>query len=598
MIAPLPENEAERLKALQACRVLDTLPEPEFDDVTLLAAQICGVPMAAVSLIDTDRQWFKSILGLDAAQTPRDIAFCAHTILQPDLLLVPDAHNDPRFSDNPLVTGAPSIRFYAGMPLTTSDGLALGSLCVIDRQPRQLSADQKAALRALGNQISSQLELKRQIALQEQMIAERKEIEKTLQAEIAERSRTEAELEWVLAQNAQVLASISSILIGVDADGTITTWNRAASVAFGLKTSEALGRRFVDCGIRWNWEQIGAAIRTCEDEWSPVRLEVMSYLTPEGKECFLSVTLNPISHHSDEPQGFLLLAADITQRRILESQLATAQKLESIGQLAAGIAHEINTPVQYIGDNLRFLQEGFQARNGVLLAYQDAFRQLDPATQAALHQAEEDADASYFAEEIPRAIQQAVEGIDRVTHIVRAMKDFSHPGTTHKVATDINRALESTLTVAHNEWKYVADLVTDFDPDLPLALCLAAELNQVFLNMIVNAAHAIGDVMGGNGGVKGTLTISTRCGSDWIEVSIGDTGSGMTEAVKARIFDPFFTTKPVGRGTGQGLSISHAVIVEKHGGSIDVDTAPGRGTTFTVRLPIAQTECVQSAGKE
>ncbi len=594
MIAPLPENEAERLNALYVCRILDTPPEPEFDDVILLAAQICGVPQAAVSLIDTDRQWFKSILGLDAVQTPRDVAFCAHTILQPDLLLVPDAHADPRFSDNPLVTGAPSIRFYAGMPLTTSDGLALGSLCVIDQKPRHLSVHQQTALRVLGNQISSQLELKRHITLQEQLIAEREEVEKSLQAEIAERSRTEAELEWVLAQNAQVLASISSILIGVDADGIITTWNRAACAAFGLKASEVLGEQFADCGIRWNWEQIGAAIRTCEDERSPVRLEDISYLTPEGRERFLGVTLNPISHHSDEPQGFLLLAADITQRRILESQLATAQKLESIGQLAAGIAHEINTPIQYVGDNLRFLQEAFQARQGIMLAYQDAFKQMDPATQAALRQMEQDADASYFAEEIPNATRQAVEGIDRVTHIVRAMKDFSHPGTTDKVATDLNRALDSTLTVAHNEWKYVADLVTDFDPGLPLVFCLPAELNQVFLNMIVNAAHAIGDVMGGSSGTKGTLTVRTRPDADCVEISIGDTGSGMTEDVKARIFDPFFTTKPVGRGTGQGLSISHTVIIEKHGGSIAVDTAPGRGTTFTIRLPIAQSACAQS----
>ena len=222
----------------------------------------------------------------------------------------------------------------------------------------------------------------------------------------------------------------------------------------------------------------------------------MRYLTPDGKERFLGITLNPIHHYSDEPQGFLLLAADITQRRLLEGQLATAQKLESIGQLAAGIAHEINTPIQYVGDNLRFLQDGFQARQGVMLAYQDAFREASPATQEAIRQAEEDADSQYLAKEIPDAIRQAVEGIERVSHIVRAMKEFSHPGTAHKVAADLNRALDSTLTVAHNEWKYVADLVTDFDPDLPPVLCLPAELNQVFLNVIVNAAHAIGDVVG------------------------------------------------------------------------------------------------------
>ncbi len=593
MTAPIPENETERLKALYACHILDTLPEPEYDEVTFLAAQICGVSQAAVSLIDTDRQWLKSTLGMDVRETPRDIAFCAHTILQPDLMIVPDTHADTRFLENPQVTGDSSIRFYAGAPLITSNGLALGALCVVDQKPRQLSADQQAALRILGNQISTQLELKRHIMLQEILIAERKEVEESLQAEIAERCWAETELESVLTQNAQVLASISSILIGVDTDGIVTTWNRAACAAFSLRASEVLGEQFADCGIRWNWGHIRAAVKTCEEERCPVRLDDVSYLTSDGKERFLGITLNPICHHSAEPQGFLLLAADITQRRILESQLATAQKLESIGQLAAGVAHEINTPVQYIGDNLRFLQEAYQSSHRVMLTYQGAFKQLDPQTQAALQQVEEDADANYFAEEIPHAIRQAVESIDRVTHIVRAMKDFSHPGTTDKVPTDMNRALQSTLTVARNEWKYIADLATDFDPDLPLVFCLPAELNQVYLNMIVNAAHAIGDVLGGDSGAKGTLTVSTRCDGEWVEVSIGDTGSGMTEEVKARIFDPFFTTKPVGRGTGQGLSICHNVIIEKHGGSIAVDTAPGRGTTFTIRLPIAQ-----SADKE
>ena len=583
MTAPLPANEAERLAALRDCQILDTAPEPPFDDVTLLAAQICGVPLAAVSLIDADRQWFKSILGLEATETPRGVAFCAHTILQPDLLLVPDARTDTRFADNPLVTGDPNVRFYAGMPLITSDGYALGSLCVIDRKPRQLSPDQQASLRALGNQVASQLELKRHIAAQERLIAEL--------------GRTETELERVLTQNAQVLSSISSILIGVDAGGVVTTWNGAASVAFGMRTSEMLGRQFTDCDIPWDWEVVRAGIAECEEKQQPVRFGDMRYLTPDGKERFLGITLNPIHHYSDEPQGFLLLAADITQRRLLEGQLATAQKLESIGQLAAGIAHEINTPIQYVGDNLRFLQDGFQARQGVMLAYQDAFREASPATQEAIRQAEEDADSQYLAKEIPDAIRQAVEGIERVSHIVRAMKEFSHPGTAHKVAADLNRALDSTLTVAHNEWKYVADLVTDFDPDLPPVLCLPAELNQVFLNVIVNAAHAIGDVVGDGSKGKGTLTIHTRRQADHVEIRIGDTGTGMTEEVKARIFNPFFTTKEVGKGTGQGLAISHTVVVEKHGGSIAVETSPGQGTTFIIQLPIADGDGGESGDK-
>jgi PAS domain S-box-containing protein len=582
MPAPVPENEEERLRALNACRILDTPPEPEFDDVTLLAAQICGVPLAAVSLIDRDRQWFKSILGLDATETPRDVAFCAHTILQPELMVVPDAQSDPRFADNPLVTGELGIRFYAGMPLLLSDGLALGSLCVIDKKPRQLSADQQTALRALGNQVASQIELKRYIAAQEQLMQERLEVEQQLQAEITERRRTEAELERAMMQNAQVLASISSILIGVDENGLISTWNGAASRAFGLRTPEMLGRVFLSCGIPWNWDTLLAGIKQCEDERKPILLEDVPCRTPDGAECFLGVTLNPISHYSDEPQGFLLLAADITQRRVMEGQLATAQKLESIGQLAAGIAHEINTPVQYVGDNLRFLQESMNDLRPLLdLCRTCALPEISDAVQ--------EADLDYLQAEMPNAAAQAQEGISRVAHIVRAMKEFSHPGTTQKTATDLNRALDSTLTVAHNEWKYVADLVTDFDPSLPLIPCLAAEMNQVFLNMIVNAAHAISDVVGDGSLGKGTITVRTRLVAGCAEISFADTGCGMTDEVKARIFDPFFTTKPVGRGTGQGLAISHAVVVEKHRGRIAVETAPGRGTCFVICLPIVET---------
>ncbi len=581
MSAPIPENEEERLQALHACRILDTPPEPDFDDITLLAAQICGVPLAAVSLIDRDRQWLKSALGLDATETPRDIAFCAHTILQPELMIVPDAQSDPRFSGNPQVTGNPGIRFYAGVPLRVSSGLALGSLCVIDKKPRWLSLDQQAALRVLARQVVSQLELKRHIAAQEQLIAERLEAECQLQAEIAERRWAESELERILLQNAQVLASISSILIGVDADGLVSTWNAAASRAFSLRTPEVLGQRFLNCGIQWDWKSVHAAVQRCEREQAPVQLENVSFCAPDGTEHSLGITLTPIIHHSDEPQGFLLLAADITQRRIMEGQLATAQKLESIGQLASGIAHEINTPVQYVGDNLRFLHESMNDLRPLLdLCRTSALPEIALAAQ--------DADLEYLQEEIPKAAAQAQEGISRVSHIIRAMKEFSHPGTTQKAAADLNSALESTLTVARNEWKYVANLVTDFDPSLPLIPCLAAEMNQVFLNMIVNAAHAIGDVVGDGSLGKGTITVRTRLLTDCVEISISDTGCGMTDQVKARIFDPFFTTKSVGRGTGQGLAISHMVVVEKHGGRIAVETAPGRGTRFIIHLPIAE----------
>ena len=416
-----------------------------------------------------------------------------------------------------------------------------------------------------------------------QDITPRKQAEEALQNEIIERKWAEIELERVLTQSEQIVGSITSILITTDEKGLITTWNAAAGAAFGLRTAAALGKRFTDCGIGWDWDIVLSGAAKCTAQQKPVRLDDIPYVTQDGKERFLGVTLNPINHYSDEPKGFLLLAADITARRVLEGQLAHAQKLESIGQLAAGIAHEINTPIQYVGDNTRFLQEAL----GDLQPLLDACRAPAPEMET-VRCAAKAADLEYLLAEIPQALRQSLEGIARVSHIVRAMKDFSHPGTASKTMTDLNRALDSTATVASNEWKYVADLHLDLDSELPLVPCLPADLNQVFLNMIVNAAHAIADVVGDGSQGKGVITVSTRRREDWVEVRVGDTGTGMTEEIKTRIFDPFFTTKPVGRGTGQGLAISHTVIVEKHQGTIHVETAPGRGTTFVIGLPLSE----------
>jgi len=195
---------------------------------------------------------------------------------------------------------------------------------------------------------------------------------------------------------------------------------------------------------------------------------------------------------------------------------------------------------------------------------------------------------------VPRALEQTLEGVERVTKIVRAMKEFSHPAQ-EMTPLDLNAAIQSTLTVASNEWKYVAELSTDFDPALPPVNCLPGEFNQVILNIIVNAAHAISDVLHKASGDKGVITVTTRKLDGWAEICIADTGTGMPEEVKARIFDPFFTTKEVGKGTGQGLSIAHNVVVNKHAGKIEVDSEPGRGTCFTIRLPLEDPTSVEAA---
>ena len=277
----------------------------------------------------------------------------------------------------------------------------------------------------------------------------------------------------------------------------------------------------------------------------------------------------------------------------LERQQAQSQKMRSIGQLAAGIAHEINTPTQYVGDNLHFLRDAFEELAGLLRSGEDLLKAgrsgvVPPEMVDRLAAAYERADWEYLMVEVPGAIQHALDGVDRISRIVRAIKEFAHPGPAEKSTADLNAAIETTLTVARNEWKYVADLVTDFDPNLPPVLCHPAEINQVILNMVINAAHAIEDAAPHRCRPKGVITIRTRRRDGWAEIQIADTGIGIPEHIRPHIFDPFFTTKAIGRGTGQGLAICYPVIVEKHGGMITFESEEGRGTTFTLRLPLTQ----------
>jgi signal transduction histidine kinase len=285
------------------------------------------------------------------------------------------------------------------------------------------------------------------------------------------------------------------------------------------------------------------------------------------------------------------MGADQTEKKILQMQLSQAQKLESIGQLAAGIAHEINTPIQYVGDNTRFLNGAFMDLLGIARLYDRLLEaakremptsELIPEIERQIRQM----DLGYLEEEIPQAIDQTLEGVERVSRIVLSMKEFSHPGTNKKTTVNINRALENTITVARNEWKYVAELETDLDPNLPPVPCIPSEINQVFLNILVNAAQAIGETGQSGEGPKGIIHIRTRQINGDAEIRISDNGPGIPPAIRDRIFDPFFTTKEPGKGSGQGLAIAHTAVVRKHSGSIQVESEEGIGTNFIIRLPL------------
>jgi PAS domain S-box-containing protein len=309
----------------------------------------------------------------------------------------------------------------------------------------------------------------------------------------------------------------------------------------------------------------------------------------DGAKIWLAISAVEI-RENDVVVRFEGMCEDITERNLLRDQLLQAQKLESVGQLAAGIAHEINTPTQYIGDNTRFLKDAFQDLKNLLGSYERLMlaaksNTLSGSVVAEIEAAVKSTDADYLLDEIPKAIEQTLEGVTRVATLVSAMKEFSHPDTKEKVPLDLNRSINSTITVARNEWKYVSDLETDFDSTLPMISCLPGEFNQVILNLIVNASHAIAEVIKNGGPERGKITVQTRNCAGWAEIRIQDTGTGIPEKVRARIFDPFFTTKEIGKGTGQGLAIARSVVVDKHGGSIHFETEEGKGTTFIIRLP-------------
>ena len=286
---------------------------------------------------------------------------------------------------------------------------------------------------------------------------------------------------------------------------------------------------------------------------------------------------------------FRELESQVQQRERAEVELRHAQKLEAVGQLAAGIAHEINTPTQFVGDSIRFLADSFADAQPLMAKYRQAVTSLAsvPGHESLVRQireAEDAADVAYVEENGPVAFSRALEGIARISTIVSAMKEFAHPDQRDKRAADLNRALRATLTIANNQLRYVAEVETDFG-ELPSVMCHLGDINQVFLNLLVNAAHAVADAVG-ESGRRGLVRVRTAHEGDRVRIDVSDSGCGIPEAIRDRVFEPFFTTKDVGRGTGQGLSIARSIVVDKHGGSLTFVSEVGKGSTFTILLPV------------
>jgi PAS domain S-box-containing protein len=347
-----------------------------------------------------------------------------------------------------------------------------------------------------------------------------------------------------------------------------------ASVALGIGTDSQVYRSIKDALARsMVWQ--GRLVTTRRD----------------GSSRQIDMSVSPVRNEINLVTNFVAFLRDMTDKLAVERQLHQSQRLESIGQLAAGIAHEINTPAQFVADNIRFLSNSFGPLLKVLGSYRELLGPDGDANswkerRERIDELSSAVDFDFVCEEVPRALAEAEEGVSRIASIVRAMKEFSHPGSGSYEPADVNAAIRSTVTVCRNRWKYVAELDLDLAEDLPLVPCYITDLNQVFLNLIVNAADALAESRPEDD--KGRIVVATRLAGDQVEISIRDNGPGIPESLAPRIFEPFFTTKSVGKGTGQGLAISRDTVVNKHRGTLTFESLPGVATTFRIRIPLQQ----------
>lgn len=534
--APTASDERARLRALTRYAILDTPPDEGFDDLAELARVVAGTPVAGIALFDRDRVWFKSLLGAQPGDFTELELRSAAQDLSP--VAAGATGNGQAWRDSRL----------RSFPCITPDGFALGCLFVWQETPLRLEARVLAALSSLARQVVRLMELRR-TALSYHTIVD----------------------------------GAGAVVFHLDQDDCLVSLTPTWSQLSGFGVVRSVGSRLQDYFRDEDREDFGQWIAQVRSDPAPpfaqYRLVRLS-----GDEVMVEVVARPLADERGRVLGVVGVIVDVTDRYAQEMEAQHHQRLQALGRLSAGLAHEINTPIQFVGDNTRFLAECYETILTLLLGYRDLVSPgAEPLDWAERHvrmqRAEADAEIEYLIREVPSAVQQSLDGVERVASLVRAMKVFSHPGAGAQAPADLNDALEATITVARNQFRYVADARLELG-DLPPVSCRIADLNQVFLNMVVNAADAIEET-----GEHGTITVSTRRdGSDAIVV-IRDTGVGVPEHLRSKIFEPFFTTKQVGRGTGQGLALAKAV-VDRHNGRLLLESQPGVGSTFTIRLPI------------
>lgn len=387
-----------------------------------------------------------------------------------------------------------------------------------------------------------------------------------------------------------ILNLLPSLLFRTGTDGLVSWSNPAARAVFDANPSEEpinVRRR-----LSQEPERVASALDDCIKTRSSVRLDDLKYTDSKGVSGYWGFTLFPQLNEQDELSSVVWFGADITRRKEIERQLLQVQKMEAIGNLAAGIAHEINTPAQYIADNLVFLQKSFHDILHMVDKHAEltALCESDVIYPDLVREIRADGDKielDYLREEAPEAVSQAIDGVEKITKIVTVMKDFVRPETQNKEVCDLNQIIKNSVTISGAEWKRFAELETELSSEPNEVSCIRGSMTQVFINLILNAAAAVGTVVREGRQSSGKIVISVARNDKTVTISVSDNGCGIPEENRDRIFDPFFTTKPVGQGTGQGLAMVYDVIVTKHKGRITFDSEVGKGTAFHVHLPLS-----------
>ncbi len=556
MQSQLSEEEVSRLKALFDCGVLDTPPEEIFDQTARLAAYLCGTPIGLIGFIDATRQWFKARVGWDYPEIPREDSICGQTILQRDLLMISDAAMDDRFFNGPLVTRA-GIRFYAGAPLLTKEGYPLGTLCVMDRLPRELPAVHRDALLILARLVSAQLEVRRKMKTSAPKGDKPSGVEGAV-VDISDHKRSDEAFRDSQERLLGIISSAMDAIITVDNDQKIIVFNRAAEQIFRCPATEAIGQtidRFIPQKFREahrehirSFGQTGVSSRSMESPGTLMGIRA------DGEEFPVEATISQVKTASEKL--YTVILRDISVRKRIEDELRQAQKMEAVGHLAGGIAHEFNN---YLG---------------IIMGYSDLMERGGiESEELRLHLAE-----------IKGASQKAAS-------LTRQLLAFSRKQLIEPTVLDLNASVWETHKLLRRLIPANIDVIPVLHPDLGKVRADPAQVQQILINLVVNARDAM--PQGGKISIEtAEVVLDEEFASRYIEVvpgeyvmlSLSDTGEGMDADTLTHIFEPFFTTKTTGRGTGLGLSTTYG-IVKQSGGHITVSSVQGKGTTFRIYFP-------------